>query len=266
MTRMPVYFVSHGGGPWPFVDGMRGLYVKTEAEFRALSKRLPTKPTAIVAISGHWEESEFTVSTAANPSMVYDYYGFPENTYRVKYPAPGSPSVAARVKALLSDHGLAVRESGHRGFDHGTFVPLSLMFPNADVPVVSLSMKRTYNVAEHIRMGQALAPLRNEGVLIIGSGLTYHNMSGFGRAESTRIAEGFQGYLNNAVEQTDSAVREHALLNWESAPGARLVHPQEDHLIPLMVVAGAAGESIGKTMFTEYVMKVPMTSYEFGAL
>ena len=142
MTRMPVYFVSHGGGPWPFVDGMRGLYVKTEAEFRALSKRLPTKPTAIVVISGHWEESEFTVSTAANPSMVYDYYGFPENTYRVKYSAPGSPSVAARVKALLSDHGLAVRESGHRGFDHGTFVPLSLMFPNADVPVVSLSMKR----------------------------------------------------------------------------------------------------------------------------
>ncbi len=248
-TRQPVYFVSHGGGPWPYVDNMRPMYAKTAREFSALPGRLPAKPKAVLVISGHWEAQDFTVSTATQPPMEYDYYGFPEHTYHISYPAPGSPALAARVKTLLADAGLNPREDASRGFDHGTFVPLGLMFPEADVPVVMLSLKSNYDAIEHIKVGQALAPLRDENVLIIGSGLTYHNMRGFRRPESTPIAEAFEAYLNTAIAQPDASTRNQMLVRWESAPGARLAHPQEDHLLPLMVVAGAAGEDQGSNCF-----------------
>lgn len=264
MTRMPVYFLSHGGGPWPYVEGMRQQFTKTENEFMALPGRLPAKPKAVLVITGHWEEEEFTVSTAERPPMVYDYYGFPEYTYHIRYPAPGSPELASRVKALLSNAGISVKEDSGRGFDHGTFVPLALMYPDADVPVVMLSLKSNYDPQEHIRVGQALEPLRDEGVLIIGSGLTYHNMRGFGRDESTPIAEAFEHYLNNAIEQNDAKVRNDMLAKWETVPAARLAHPREDHLIPLMVVSGAAGNDIGRPVFVDHVMKVSMATYEFG--
>ena len=264
MIRMPVYFLSHGGGPWPYVEGMRQQFATTEREFRALPERLPAKPKAVLVITGHWEADEFTVSSAEYPPMVYDYYGFPAHTYHIKYPAPGSPHLASRVKTLLSNAGFSAKEDSGRGFDHGTFVPLALMYPNADVPIVMLSLKSGYNPQEHIRVGQALQPLRDEGVLIIGSGLTYHNMKGFGREESTPIAEAFENYLNNAIEQGDAKVRNDMLAKWEAVPGARLAHPREDHLIPLMVVAGAAGNDKGRPEFVDHVMKVPMASYEFG--
>lgn len=263
-TRYPVYFVSHGGGPWPYVDSMRQMYAKTAHEFSALPGRLPGKPKAILVISGHWEAQDFTVSTAQHPPMEYDYYGFPEHTYHIKYPAPGSPALATRIKTLLADSGFSPREDSSRGFDHGTFVPLSLMFPDAEVPVVMLSLKSSYDAEEHIQVGQALAPLRNEGVLIIGSGLTYHNMQGFRRTESTPIAEAFEAYLNTAIGQAEANTRNQMLVRWDTAPGARLAHPREDHLLPLMVIAGAAGADVGKTVFIDHVMEVPMASYEFG--
>lgn len=264
MTRMPVYFLSHGGGPWPYVDGMRQQFAKTEREFKALPNRLPAKSKAVLVITGHWEENEFTVSTAAHPPMVYDYHGFPEHTYHLRYPAPGSPELASRVKSLLSNASFPVQEDPTRGFDHGTFVPLALMYPNAEVPVVMLSLKSSYDPHEHIRAGQALQPLRDEGILIIGSGLTYHNMRGFGRDESTPIAEAFEKYLNNAVEQSDAEARNRMLETWEALPGARLAHPREDHLLPLLVAAGAAANDKGRLLFMDHVMKVPMASYEFG--
>jgi aromatic ring-opening dioxygenase catalytic subunit (LigB family) len=240
------------------------MYAKTERELSALPGRLPGKPKAVLVISGHWEAEDFTVSTAAQPPMEYDYYGFPEHTYHIKYPAPGSPALASRIKTLLAEAGSNPREDADRGFDHGTFVPLGLMYPQADVPVVMLSLKSSYDANEHIRIGQALAPLRDEGVLIIGSGLTYHNMQGFRRPESTPIAEAFEGYLNQAIGQADANVRNDMLVRWESAPGARQAHPKEDHLLPLMVVAGAAGEDVGRPVFVDHVMAVPMASYEFG--
>lgn len=264
MNRMPVYFVSHGGGPWPYVDSMRQMFARTEREFKALPDRLPTQPKAVLIITGHWEEHAFTVSTAEHPPMVYDYSGFPEHTYHIRYPAPGSPALAARVKNLLTNAGFSVREDPQRGFDHGTFVPLVLMYPDAEVPVVMLSMKSTYDPEEHIRVGQALSSLRDEGVLIVGSGLTYHNLRAMGRDESTAIAETFQSYLDAAITQPDWRARNDLLIHWENAAGARLVHPQEDHLIPLMVVAGAAREDAGRVMFVDHVFKVPMASYEFG--
>ncbi|MES3026075.1 MAG: class III extradiol ring-cleavage dioxygenase [Pseudomonadota bacterium] len=262
---MPVFFLSHGGGPWPYIDDMKQHYAVTEREFKALPARLPARPKAVLVITGHWESAVFTVSTGAHPPMEYDYYGFPAHTYSIRYPAPGSPELARQVRALLAGAGIETGEDAERGFDHGTFVPVGLMFPDADVPVVMLSMKSGYDPAEHIRVGQALQPLRDQGVLIIGSGLTYHNMRGFGRAESTQVAAAFEHYLHSAIEQGDEAVRKRMLVDWASAPGARQAHPREDHLIPLMVVAGAAGADRGTAVFVDHVMKVPMASYAFSA-
>jgi aromatic ring-opening dioxygenase catalytic subunit (LigB family) len=264
MSTMPVYFLSHGGGPWPYVETMRQMFAKTERALKALPGRLPMKPTAVLVITGHWEAEAFTVSTAEHPPMMYDYSGFPEHTYHIRYPAPGSPSLAARVKDLLSNADWSVREDPYRGFDHGTFVPLALMYPDADVPVAMLSIKSSYDPEEHIRVGQALSSLRDEGVLIIGSGMTYHNMRGFGRDESTGIAETFQSFLGSAISQPDWRVRNEMLTHWENAAGARLAHPREDHLIPLMVVAGAAAEDSGREAFVDRVFNVPTASYEFG--
>jgi aromatic ring-opening dioxygenase catalytic subunit (LigB family) len=262
-SRFPVLFLSHGGGPWPWVDGMKQMFAKTAREFAALPSRLPAKPKAVLVITGHWEAPEFSVSTAEHPPMDYDYTGFPEHTYHLQYPAPGSPALARRVRDLLEVAGIASRDDPQRGFDHGTFVPMSLMYPEADVPVVLLSLKKSYDAAEHIRAGQAIAALRDEGVLILGSGLTYHNMGGFGRASSTAVAGSFEQYLHEAVVEPDAAVRNRMLVQWESAPGARLAHPREDHLLPLMVVAGAAGDDVGERIFVDQVMQVAMASYRF---
>jgi aromatic ring-opening dioxygenase catalytic subunit (LigB family) len=263
-TTFPTLFVSHGGGPWPFVDGMREMFAKTAQAFGALPGRLPAKPKAVLVITGHWEAAQFSVSTSEHPPMDYDYSGFPAHTYHLQYPAPGSPALAARVTELLAGGGIACQQDPARGYDHGTFVPLGLMYPNADMPIVLLSMKSGYDAAEHIRVGQMLAPLRDEGVLILGSGLTYHNMRGFGNPASTPVARAFEHYLNDAVTQPDAAVRNKMLVDWESAPKARLAHPQEDHLIPLMVVAGAAGADRGERIFVDHVMAVDMASYQFG--
>jgi aromatic ring-opening dioxygenase catalytic subunit (LigB family) len=263
-SRFPVYFLSHGGGPWPYIEQMRQMFDRTAREFAALPNRLPSRPKAILAISGHWEAPDFTVSTAAQPRMEYDYHGFPAHTYQIKYPAPGAPELAIRIEELLSASGIKVREDAERGFDHGVFVPVSLMYPQADIPVVMLSLKSGYDPVEHIRVGEALAPLRDEGVLIIGSGLTYHNMRGFGHDESTPVAEAFEAYLNAAISQERAIVRNDLLVHWGNGPGARLAHPREDHLVPLMVVAGAAGQDRGQALFIDHVLKVPMASYEFG--
>jgi aromatic ring-opening dioxygenase catalytic subunit (LigB family) len=264
MTRFPTFFLSHGGGPWPFVDGRKEQYAKTARAFSLLPQRLPSRPEAILVITGHWEAQAFTVSTSAHPPMVYDYSGFPEHTYQLQYPAPGLPSLAARVEELLGNAGIRCEEDANRGFDHGTFVPLGLMYPDADVPIVLLSLKSTYDAAEHIRAGQAIAALRDERIMIVGSGLTYHNMRGFGRAESTSVSYAFESYLNDAISQPDARRRNEMLMAWQSAPGARLAHPREDHLLPLMVVAGAAGDDAGRRILVDHVMNVAMASYQFG--
>ncbi|WGD54602.1 class III extradiol ring-cleavage dioxygenase [Bradyrhizobium sp. CB1650] len=264
MTRFPTFFLSHGGGPWPFMEDRRAQYAKTAELFSRLPLLLPAKPKAVLVITGHWEADAFTVSTSAHPPMVYDYYGFPEHTYHLKYPAPGQPELAGEVKTLLALAGVDCREDANQGFDHGTFVPLGLMYPNADMPIVLLSLKSGYDAAEHVRVGQAIAPLREAGILIIGSGLTYHNMRGFGRPESTPVSYEFEAYLNEAVGQPDAARRNAMLVGWQNAPSARLAHPREDHLLPLMVAAGAAGRDVGQRLFLDEVASVAMASYVFG--
>jgi aromatic ring-opening dioxygenase catalytic subunit (LigB family) len=262
MKPMPVYFVSHGGGPWPWVEGMREMFARTARELSALPAQLPQKPRAVLMISGHWEADGFSVSTAEQPPMEYDYFGFAPHTYTLRYPAPGSPALAARVQQLLGDAGLPCEGDAARGLDHGAFVPMHLMYPQADVPIVLLSLKASYDPAEHIRAGQALSALRDEGVLIMGSGLTYHDMRGFGSDAATAVAQTFEQFLARVV--ADPAHRRAQLLAWAQAPQARRAHPREDHLIPLMVAAGAAQDDPGRRLFLDHALKVDMGSYEFG--
>ncbi len=264
VSTFPTLFISHGGGPWPFLDGWREQYARTVKEFEEIPRRLPTKPKAILVISAHWSCDAFTVSTGTHPPMLYDYSGFPEHTYRIQYPAPGSPNLAARARELLHSANITTGEDAQRGFDSATFIPLGLMFPGADVPVVMLSLRSGLDPDEHLHVGRALLPLRQEGVLIVGSGLTYHNMGGFGHPETTAVADAFEGYLNRAVTQPVARLRDEMLLDWEEPPVARAAHPHEDHLMPLMVVAGAAGRDVGKRILVDHVSHVTMASYQFG--
>jgi aromatic ring-opening dioxygenase catalytic subunit (LigB family) len=263
-NKLPTFFISHGGGPWPYIDDMRQRFAVTAVELAKLPAALPARPKAILMITGHWEAPQFTVSTSQHPPMEYDYYGFPEHTYQLQYPAPGNPELAKRVRDLLRSSGIKCAEDPERGLDHGVFVPMMLMYPEADIPVVLLSMQTSYDPLEHIKLGEALMPLRDEGILIIGSGLTYHNMRGFGRPASLEPSVEFEQYLFEAISNNNPQQRNQALVDWEQAPFARLVHPREDHLIPLMVVAGAAGEDIGQRVFTDTVFEVVMATYRFG--
>ncbi len=261
---MPSLFISHGGGPWPWVPDMDAAFHKTREWLTALPKTLPGKPSAILSFSGHWEAPSFTASTAEKPSMIYDYSGFPAHTYKIEYKAPGEPALARRVKELWHMMGLPSAEDPYHGFDHGTFVPLSLMYPDGSVPIVSLSLLENYDPKTHIIAGKALESLRREGVLIIGSGLSYHNMRGFGAPHAKGVSQLFGRWLKETVEESDIEERERRLIDWEKAPAARHAHPAEDHLLPLHVVAGAAGNAIGREIFLDHVFGVDMASYQFG--
>jgi aromatic ring-opening dioxygenase catalytic subunit (LigB family) len=264
--RLPVLFISHGGGPWPYVEELRAAYAKTQSVLRGLPRRLHSQPKAVLIISGHWEAPKFSVATGARPPMEYDYSGFPPHTYEIRYAAPGDPDLARHARRLLTDAGIESAVDPDRGFDHGVFVPMGLMYPLADVPIVMVSVQSGYDPAQHLALGRALAPLRDEGVLIVGSGLTYHNMRGFGLDSSTRDAELFTRYLNDAIALDDVQARDEKLRNWESAPRARVAHPREDHLMPLLVAAGAASKDTGSVLFADTVMRIPMTSYVFGEI
>ena len=238
-TRLPTYFISHGGGPWPYVDEMRRGLRGLEQSLQDMPRQIGVTPRAVLVISGHWEESAFTVMASPRPPMVYDYSGFPAHTYEVVYPAPGAPALADQVQNLIASAGLPARLDARRGFDHGTFSPLVVMYPQADVPVIQLSMKTSLDPAEHLALGRALAPLRDEGVLIVGSGLSYHNLRLFG-PQGTAPSQAFDTWLQDTLVTSSPAERSARLLQWARAPSARIAHPREDHLIPLMVAVGAA--------------------------
>lgn len=264
-TRLPTYFISHGGGPWPWMkDQMPFDLSELERSLQAIPTEVGVTPSAVLVVSGHWETPEFTVQTSPNPPMLYDYGGFPEFTYHIQYNAPGSPVVAGRVAELLRGAGIEVNEDPRRGYDHGVFAPMYVAWPAADVPILQLSIKHGYDPAEHLAVGRALAPLRDEGVLIIGSGLSYHNLRMFGRGAETPSRQ-FDEWLTRALVDTDPAGRTHALRDWESAPSARIAHPSEDHLIPLMVAVGAAEHEPAVRTYHEAVGgSVFASSYRFG--
>jgi aromatic ring-opening dioxygenase catalytic subunit (LigB family) len=217
---------------------------------------------ALLVVSAHWEEAVPTVMSSAHPPMLYDYYGFPPEAYEITWPAPGAPELAARVRELLGGAGFTTGEDPKRGYDHGTFVPLKLAYPNADVPVVQLSLKTGLDPAEHIAMGRALAPLRDEGVYIIGSGMSYHNLRAF-NARAKPVSEAFDAWLRAAAVLA-SRQRNAQLTEWASAPSARLAHPREEHLLPLMVCAGAAGEDRASVVFDGTIVDLRLSAFKFG--
>ena len=264
--RMPTYFISHGGGPWPWLEGrLREACESLRVSLEALPRELPQKPQAILMISGHWEEKDFAIMSSAKPGMVYDYSGFPEHTYKVQYPAPGSPELANRVQELLDQAGITSSFDPERGFDHGTFAPLAVSYPDADVPVVQLSIRNDYDPEAHLALGGALAPLRDEGVLIIGSGLSYHNLRMFD-ARAVKPSHEFDGWLQKTLMESSPLERSQGLREWEKAPSSRLAHPQEDHLIPLMVAVGAAENEKAELVYHEddFFGGIAVSSFRFG--
>lgn len=272
--RMPAVFLPHGGGPWPFIDesifGAAGMWKAMDAYMTGLSMVPPTKPKAIVLVSAHWEAPVPTVMTAERPPMLYDYSGFPKEAYEVEWAAPGEPEVAQLVRDHLEKAGFTTHADAKRGFDHGTFVPLKLAYPNADVPTFQLSLKMGLDPTEHFRMGQAIAPLRDQGVFIVGSGMSYHNMRAFQthmrRGGGTSIVDDSRAFDEWLVETVDLSAshRETRLIEWEKAPKARASHPREEHLLPLHVIAGSAAEETGSTPYRDQVMGAAVSAVHFG--
>lgn len=263
-NRMPTLFIPHGGGPCFFMDDPRGIWTRMGDYLKGIAATLPERPKAIVVISGHWATDRFAIGSGAKPSLIFDYYGFPPHTYQLTYPAPGDPALADRIQALLAQAGIATGEDPERGYDHGVFVPLKLVFPDADIPVLPLSLRGDLDPVAHLAAGRALAPLRDEGVLIVGSGMSFHNMRAYGDPRYTPVSEAFDGWLTAAVEATPAA-RNDALAHWEQAPGARHCHPPraEEHLIPLMVAAGAAWDGQGRKVFGDKVLETAISGFRF---
>jgi aromatic ring-opening dioxygenase catalytic subunit (LigB family) len=263
--RQPSIFLPHGGGPCFFMDwtwGPADTWKATEHFLADIASTLPAAPRALLVISGHWEEPAFTVSTAVHPGLIFDYHGFPPHTYKLTWPAPGDPELADQVHTLLKNAGLPAAESSTRGYDHGVFVPLKVAFPQAQIPVVTLSLAASLDPVLHIAAGRALAPLRDEGVLIIGSGMSFHNLRAYMQPATTEKARVFDRWLTESIEQPEP-IRAARLTHWRQAPNAAFAHPREEHLIPLMVAAGAGGEAPGKRIFSDEPMGAAISAFRF---
>jgi aromatic ring-opening dioxygenase catalytic subunit (LigB family) len=266
-ARLPTYFLSHGGGPWPWLKAERGsVYDQLEASLHEVRRELGQAPRAVLMISGHWVADRFLLSSAARPPMEYDYSGFPEHTYRIHYDAPGAPALAETVRAMLERGGVAADLDPQRGFDHGTFSLMYTMYPEANLPLVQLSLRADYDHAEHINVGELIAPLRDEGVLIIGSGFSYHDTRGMRSGAGAEASAAFDRWLNDTLVTSSPDERRRQLLGWSAAPAARAAHPAEDHLIPLMVAVGAAGDDVGERIYheTNFMGAITVSSYRFG--
>ncbi|AZQ11816.1 DODA-type extradiol aromatic ring-opening family dioxygenase [Shewanella khirikhana] len=253
-TTAPVLFIPHGGGPLPLL-GDPG-HQELVAFLKALPASLP-KPDAILVISAHWEESQPTITGAEQPGLIYDYYGFAPESYQIRYPAPGQPVLARRIKGLLAEAGIAAHIDNERGFDHGMFVPLALMYPEANIPCVQLSLVKGLSPAQHIAIGKALAALKNDNVLILGSGFSFHNLREFRNGATQDLLNlAFEDWLAGCLldTNTDAAAKASALIHWQQAPGALHCHPREEHLLPLHLCFGAAGDAPARQIFDGHIL------------
>lgn len=265
VVRFPSLFLSHGGGPCFFMetkgDSIFASIDKNSAAaawYRQLATQLGFidggkygKPKSLIVISAHWESTDnenIRITTQAKPSsLYYDYYGFPKETYSLQYPAPGNPSLSARIVDLLKNEKIKAVLDSKRNFDHGVFIPMKLMFPNADIPIVQISLNKHLDPAYHIRLGKALAPLRDEGILIIGSGQTTHDLS---FRVTNKQAEQFVNAVNTVITNPELASEDRLkqMIDWEKFPFGRICHPREEHWIPIMSAMGAVNGGIGKPL------------------
>ena len=248
-----VYF-SHGGGPLPILgDASHQAMIDF---MRQLPSRL-RRPDAILVISAHWEESAATLLGARNPPMFYDYDGFPDEAYAITYPAPGSPELASKIAGLLNKNRIPARIDAHRGFDHGLFIPLKMMYPQADIPSLQLSLLHSLDAAAHLALGRALRGLMSENILVIGSGFSFHNLRAFawhGGRTPDPANDAFQDWLiETCISLMSSSQREQRLIDWQQAPNARYCHPREEHLLPLHVCLAMADRP-AETIFDDYIL------------
>jgi aromatic ring-opening dioxygenase catalytic subunit (LigB family) len=252
---------------------MSGEFRKGFATLEASLKELPhdvgVEPKAILVVSGHWEDKVFAVMSSPAPGMVYDFRGFGEDMYEIRYPARGFPEVARQIHSLIQDAGLPARLDPVRGFDHGTYSLLAVAYPKAEVPVVQISIRSDYDPEAHLKLGRALAPLRDDGILIIGSGMSYHNLRSFfhGNGASKEPSAQFNSWLKETLVDSPPAARSARLVEWERAPFARAAQPQEDHLVPLHAVVGAAEQEPAQIVYHEdnfLANEITVSSYKFG--
>ena len=259
----PVLYLPHGGGPLPIL-GDKG-HEKMVSFLKEITSELG-EPAAILVISAHWEEEQATITSNSHPKIIYDYYGFPAEAYTIQYAAPGNPGLAKEIHALLIASGISTRLDEQRGFDHGLFVPLKLMFPHARITCIQLSLLKNLDPRKHIALGKAIASLREKNILIIGSGMSFHNLKTFfsNNIDSSKENEGFDHWLIETCTDPaiSSEVREQRLIEWEKAPFARFCHPREEHLLPLHVCYGIAcfGTPIAKVAFNDQIMGKKVTS------
>ncbi|MDB5893267.1 MAG: dioxygenase [Rhodoferax sp.] len=245
--RMPAMYLPHGGGPSFFMAGeRRERYRATEEFLRSVPSLLPATPSAILIVTAHWETAVPSFTGAERPGLIYDYHGFPPETYALTYPAPGDPALAARAAELVRQAGLPAAVDPAYGWDHGVFIPLKVMFPDAAVPVVAMSLQHSLAPALHCALGAALQGLRDEGVLVIGAGMSYHNLRDFAAAAPASFA--FHDWLDGALAGT-RAERTGRLAKWQQAPGGRASHPREEHLLPLMVASGAGSDQPARRLW-----------------
>jgi 4,5-DOPA dioxygenase extradiol len=244
-TRQPgtVLYLSHGGGPLPLLGDPAHTHLIQVIKEITIS--LPM-PDAILVISAHWEASKPTITSAAHPSLLYDYYGFPKEAYEIEYPASGAVALAGQVFDLLATAGMEAKLDDQRGFDHGLFVPLKLMYPAANIPCAQLSLINNLDPREHICIGSALTELKQQNVLVIGSGFSFHNLKAFFSAPTEAkklLNENFENWLVDTCTnpKLSEEARKERLIHWDNAPGARFCHPREEHLLPLHVCYGLAG-------------------------
>lgn len=243
MANKPdILYISHGGGPLPLLGDP--AHNELVIQLTSLSKRLP-RPSAIIVVSAHWEAPVATVTSGTQPPLIYDYSGFPPESYEIQYPAPGAPGLATQVSQALSQAGLDAVQDAKQGFDHGLFVPLKLLYPEADIPCIQLSLLKSLDPAAHIALGRALQSLEWDNLLVIGSGFSFHNMKAFFEpvtAQSDARNKAFEDWLtdtliNPALSETERSGR---LVDWSTAPEARYCHPREEHLLPLHLCYGLA--------------------------
>lgn len=245
MTTADIAFISHGGGPLPLLNdpGHHELVLQLEA----LAKQFK-KPKAILIISAHWEASQATVTAATQPSLIYDYSGFPSESYDIQYPLKGDEALAGAIANALQKNKIPAQKDTQRGFDHGVFVPLKIMYPDADIPCVQLSLIKGLDPSTHIQLGKALREIEQSDLLVIGSGFSFHNMQAFFSTNTPEIQKAnatFQRWLTETCSSVSlsESEREQRLIQWASAPQARFCHPREEHLLPLHVCAAMAGRA-----------------------
>lgn len=262
--RLPTLFVSHGGGPCFWTDwNPSHLFLGLREFLEKIPSRLSASPSAIVVVSAHWEEKIFTIQSTPKPRMIYDYFGFPPKTYELNYPSAGSPELALEISQLLSKNQIQHQLDAQRGYDHGVYVPLLIAFPEAQIPVLQISLRADLDPAAHFKLGQALKPLREQNVLILGSGFSYHNLRGI--PDRKGVSHVFDRWLSQTLCEMEPTERAERLMDWASAPQARLAHPREEHLVPLLVCAGAGETDACIQIYSENLpsWNVQMSCFEF---